>query len=628
MTPPPQSAGRPAGSGVPDVLAMGFLVLAVILAYANSVAGVFVFDDVPAIVENPTLRAPGDVVGLLAPPGDEAGTVGGRPVVNLSLAVNYAIGGVQPRGYHLVNIAIHAASALLLFGLIRRTLDRLRPSSQSRSIAFVAALLWAVHPLQTEAVTYVVQRAESLMGLFYLLTLYSFVRYTEPDGAGAAPVGPAAGRRRWAVAAVLACLLGMATKEAMVSAPLVVLLYDRTFVAGSFGRAWRRRRKLYLAMAATWVLLAVLIASTHGRGGSAGFGGPAGVWPYALTQCRALVHYLGLAFWPDRLVFDYGTALVHNLGEVRPQALLLVLLFAASAWALIRHPRMGFPVVSFFALLAPSSSLIPIATEPMAEHRMYLPLAAVSAVVAIAVFAALARLAPRAARIGFCALGIAAALVLGAATVRRNRDYRSELALWADTVAKMPRNPRAHNNLAQAALAAGDAAQAAAEFAAALQADPDYAPAHYNLGAMLLDSGRPQEAIPHLEKALAAPRHQAELRLLLGEAFERTGKYAPAADYFRAALRLAPGDSEAAFGLGNNLAAQGRYAEAVGAFRLAVAGAPERAQIRNNLANALLFSGNAEQAVVEYREAVKRDPDNAAIRENLERARAQLKAGR
>jgi protein O-mannosyl-transferase len=613
-------------------LAIAFLVLAVVFVYLGSVDGAFVFDDIPAVVENPTLRRPGDVVGLLDPPGDQAGTVGGRPVLNLSLAFNYALGGIRTRSYHVFNLAVHVAATLLLFGLIRRTLDRDGDrESDGLLVAFFASLLWAVHPLQTESVTYVVQRAESLMGLFYLLTLYCFVRFAGVETAevtpGSVSARQGAGRGIWAVLAVLACLLGMATKEVMVSAPLMVLLYDRTFVAGSLGGAWRKRRGLYCWLGATWFVLAVLVAGTHGRGGSAGFAAPARVWPYALTQCKAIVHYLRLAVWPDRLVFDYGTVLVQHPGDVLLQFLFIVLLLAGVMVALRRWPAVGFPALCFFAVLAPSSSFVPIATEPMAEHRMYLPLAAVSILLVGAIFAVLARVTPRFARVGFCALGVAAALGLGAATVRRNRDYRSEIALWTDTARKAPGNPRAHNDLAEAFLAGGEPAKAAAEFAAAVRVDPDYAPAQYNLGVTLLDSGRPQEAIPHLEKALSAPRHQAELHLYLGEALERTGQRAAAVDQFREALRLAPGKAETAFGLGNNLAAQGRYAEAVAAFRLAVAWAPDQVRIRNNLANALMFSGRMEEAIAEYREALKIDPDNGTVRENLERALEKNGAG-
>jgi tetratricopeptide (TPR) repeat protein len=608
-------------------LAALLLVLAVVVTYAGSMGGAFVFDDIPAILENPTLRHPGDVAGLVSAPGDQAGTVGGRPVLNLSLALNYALGGTAPWGYHALNILIHAGGALLLYGILRRTLDggsSSRPVASSgpgdslawrspwsgreaQGLAFLAALLWAVHPLQTEGVTYVIQRAESLMGFFYLLTLYGFIRFADRGH----------GSRAWAVVSVLACLLGMATKEVMVSAPLVVLLYDRTFVAGSVARAWRSRRAYYSCLAATWLPLAILVAGTHGRGGSAGFGSPGQVWPFALTQCRAVVHYLRLVFWPDPLVFDYGTALVRQPGAVVLPFLVLLLLLAGTAIALRRRPAVGFAALFFFALLAPSSSFVPIATEPVAEHRMYLPLAAVSVLVVVGTAAVLSRLMRRRWRAALGALGIAAAVSLGSATVLRNRDYRSETTLWSDTVRKEPANPRAHNNLAESLRAAGESARAKEEFEAAVEADPDYAPAQFNLGVTLLDSGRAAEAVPHLEKAMAAPRHQAEIRLCLGEAFERTGRHAEAAASFREALALAPASEEAAFGLANNLAGLGRYAEAVAPFRTAVALAPDRASVRNNLANDLLFSGDVDGAILEYQEALRRDPQNASVRENL-----------
>jgi tetratricopeptide (TPR) repeat protein len=412
----------------------------------------------------------------------------------------------------------------------------------------------------------------------------------------------------------------MATKEVMVSAPLAVLLHDRTFVAGSFRAAWHRRRGLYLGLAATWLLLAVLVAGTHGRGGSAGFAAGAGVGPYFLTQCRAIALYLRLAFWPHPLVFDYGTALVRQPGEVIGSFLLLATLAVGAAYALCRRWAVGFPAFCFFAILAPSSSFVPIITEPLAEHRMYLPLAAVVILTVVGGFAALRKLSPRFARSALVVIGLAAAGALGLATARRNRDYRSEATLWADAVRRMPGNPRAHNNLAEAYRAAGDAARAGAEFAAAVAVDPDYAPAQYNLGVTLLDAGHPAEAIPHLEKALPAPRHQAELRLFLGEALEATGRNAEAAERYGESLRLAPGSVEAAFGLGNNLAAGGRYGEAIAAFRQAVLAAPDQARIRNNLANALLFSGRVDDAIGEYRAALALDPANADVRANLERA--------
>jgi tetratricopeptide (TPR) repeat protein len=621
MAPMKQGANREASTTPRGLLFGAIIVLAVILVYAGSLAGPFVFDDVPGILENPTLRQPADIVRVLTPPGDEAGTVGGRPVLNLSLALNYAWGGIRVQGYHAVNVGIHAAAALLLFGVLLRTLKGLRgeygwtrpekplpwPESGDLPVAFLAALLWAVHPLQTEAVTYVIQRAESLMGLFYLLTLYAFIRYAAPG----------ARRRLWALLAVAACLLGMATKEVMVTAPVVVLLFDRTLVSGTFRKAWADHRAVHVCLGATWILLAVLVIGTHGRGGSAGFASSAGLWPYALTQCGAIVDYLRLSFWPDPLIFDRGTALVTSVADAFLAVLLVAGLIAAAVYALCRRSIAGLAAFCFFVLLSPSSSIVPIATEPIAEHRMYLSLAAVCALAVAFLLDGLTRVIPRHALLALWLCGGGAAAALGAAAMARNGDYRSEVALWADTARKAPENPRAHNNLAEALIAAGRPAEALGEFEEAVRLNPNYAPAQYNLGVSLLDMGRPADAIPHLEAARSAPRHKGELHQFLGEALERVGRHAEAADAYREALRLRPSSAGAAFGLGNNLAAVGRIPEAVAALQTAVALDPTHAQVRNNLANAYWIVGRRQEAIAEYTQAARLDPQNASIRENL-----------
>ncbi len=237
-------------SGWAIVAAAGLIVLVTAAAFSSSFAGVFVFDDEFAITNNPTIRQLWPIWTTLCPPR-HGETVTGRPLLNLSLAINYAISGYGVWSYHAVNLAIHILGALLLFGILRRTF--LLPTMRDRwgaaalPLAFVVALLWAIHPLQTESVTYIVQRAESLVGMFYLLTLYCFIRGTSVAGSGVRGQGlrkfsvfsfqfrrihpssfilpPVA----WYAGSVLACLLGMASKEVMISAPLVVLLYDRTF---------------------------------------------------------------------------------------------------------------------------------------------------------------------------------------------------------------------------------------------------------------------------------------------------------------------------------------------------------------------------------------------------------------
>jgi hypothetical protein len=215
-----------------------------VAAYANSLSGAFVFDDLPTIVDNPTIRHVWPLGPVFHPPA--ATTATGRPLLNLSFALNYAIGGTEVRGYHVLNVSIHLLAGLTLFGCIRRTLRRVGSAGGATAdptwLALAAAGIWVVHPLATESVDYVVQRAESLMGLLYLFTLYGFIRSSAEK--------PGRASTLWLSASVLACAAGMAVKEVMVTAPVMVLLYDRTFAAGTLRAAWRQRRLYYLGLAA------------------------------------------------------------------------------------------------------------------------------------------------------------------------------------------------------------------------------------------------------------------------------------------------------------------------------------------------------------------------------------------
>src|SRR5262245_33459333 len=293
---------------------------------------------------------------MAAPPDT---TVSGRPIVSISLALNYAF-TPELWGFHAVNLAIHVLAALTLFGIVHRTGVRL----ESDTFAFWIALLWAVHPLQTSAVTYIVQRAEALTGLVYLLTLYGAIRAID---------GP---RKAWTAAAIATCALGMATKESMVTAPLAVIAWDWVFAP----RQMRRRVPLYLGLAATWTIAAVIVAGGY-RSQSVGFGLRGWTpWPYLVTQAGVIARYLRLAIVPWPLVLDYGWPRATSVADVAVPAGMIVGLLALTAWAFVRRMPIGFAGVWFFLTLAPTSSVIPIVTEVAAEHRMYLPLAAVLAV--------------------------------------------------------------------------------------------------------------------------------------------------------------------------------------------------------------------------------------------------------
>jgi len=420
------------------------ILTAIVVTYANSFSGPFIFDDLKWITENAHVRQPWPLWDALQPPYGIAGT--GRPLVCLTLALNYAVSGLEPWSYHAVNLAIHASAALVLFGIVRRTLQgprlRERFATRASDLAVAIAILWAVHPLQTESVTYVIQRMESLMGLFLLLTLYCVIR------------GHDSPRRLWWYgAAVACCALGMGTKEGMAIAPIIVLLYDRIFLADSWAEVWNQRSGLYLGLAATWLILISLVIMNKARGGHLTDLAVVSPWRYAQNQFGAIAHYLRLAFWPDGLCLDYGwQASSLPKSWILLGAIIVWTLLLATGWALERVPTLGFLGAWFFLTLAPSSSVFPI-QDLIAERRMYLPLAAVVSFIAIAGWIAVTSLSHRfrwtgAARASACL--VLTALVVGALawrTAERNHNYRSGIAIWTDTTQKRPQNPRAWNNL-------------------------------------------------------------------------------------------------------------------------------------------------------------------------------------
>ncbi|MCX6954390.1 MAG: tetratricopeptide repeat protein, partial [Verrucomicrobia bacterium] len=476
----------------------------------------------------------------------------------------------------------------------------------------------------TESVTYLVQRAESLMGLFFLLTCYCAVRaYGEsPVKTKSSPTDPASvgTSARWTAAAIVSCLLGVGTKEVIVAAPLLVLLHDRAFAAGSFRAAWQRHRALHLGLFATWLPLAALVLGTGGnRGGTSGFDVGVTAGAYWLTQFEAVTRYLALSIWPHPLVFEYGTFWTNGWTEVAPHALVVIPLVFATAWALWRRPALGFLGAWFLAILAPTS-VMPGTIQMIVEHRMYLPLAAVLTLAVLATHARLGRPA--------LWLGLAAALACGALTARRNLDYRSELTLWADTVAHRPANASAHNGLGIAQLAAGDAPAALASFASAVRLAPARADYLANYAGALARAGRPADATARYEAALALKPDYAEAHANLALVLSEADRVPEAITHAETAVRLAPGYAPAHLHLGIALLRAGRPAEAAAALATALRLDPASPEAHNTLGVALIQLGRVTEALPQFESALRLRPAYPQAQDNLRRLRSLLAAPR
>ena len=560
------------------------------------------FDDDHAIVVNEQIRH----ISTSLSPTEQGSPLAGRPVVSLTFAVNYALGGLDPRGYRLVNIAIHVTCALLLCAVAARTL-------RVREAAFAIALIWMVHPLATEPVDYVSQRTELMMAAFFLATIYfggsAFAwrrseAGTRPTYRGergtrpaygpsspsslsrpSSPSSPSSPSRP--AAAVACCALGMACKETMVVAPIVAVLYDRTFGFGSFREAFRQRGGYYAALCATWLVLVALLWSSP-RGDSAGFtGASVSPWTYLLDQSVMIVRYLRLAFWPRGLVLDYGEPTHVTFARVAPYFATVAALVAATVVALVRKPAIGFLGAWFFLTLAPTSSIMPISTEVGAERRMYLPLMAIVVLVIALVGQAFMAWpisktvkashegSPHRSPVALHVIVASLVLLLSIATYQRNAEYRSGLTLWQSVLDRWPPHARAHRNLA----------------------------------AELKLANRPDEEIVHLR---AAVKDLPEIRNILGLELLALGRNAEAADELRISVRDNPRDADAWSNLGNALSALGRNDEALQAFQRAVAVDPNNGLSQRNLALQYLQQNEFDNAVAHAREAVRLTPNDPA----------------
>lgn len=612
---------RPASDrAINPIIAVVFLFAAVWLAYANSFPGAFFFDDEAAVVENTSIRSLHAWRDVLWPP-IEAG-IGGRPFANITFALNYAFAGNNPAPYHATNLLIHIGSAIVLFALVRFTLLlprwNARIGTLATPLACATAAIWALHPLATNIVNYASQRTEGLMALLFLITLYAYARsaVTLPAPAGSTDLS-AAGERGdtrpfhvsgWSVIAVTACALGMATKEDMVTAPAIVLLYDRTFLTGSFAGALRNHGGRLLALASTWALLAGLMLNSHLSARGIGFGFNHTAYDYALTETRSIVRYLQLALWPRSLVFDYGPLYVHGWREAWWTIALLGSAIAATVWALVRAPVLGFCGAWFFVTLSPSSSVVPVVEQPCAENRVYLPLVGIAVLVAIALYFVARRRA-------LLALGLAA-LALGISTHRRNPAFASELAIWTDTVARRPENSRAENNLGNALLKIGRADDAKPHFERALQLDPDYADAHNNLGVVMLRHNRPLDALAAFKRAAECKPKYADAYYNQGEAYLQLHRDEDAIAALRRSLELAPNNPKAHNNLGIALLNLRRIPEAIEEERRAIELKPGLPEAHYNLANALRDSGDRDGALREFNAALAIDPQYARAHNN------------
>ncbi len=559
-----------------SLLAVVLVLAAGLFAWQGTWRGGFVFDDHPAIVDNQALLR-GD--WWQAAFGAEHQPLANRPLTCLSLVADFVLFGPGPFGPHLTNLLLHLGNALLLLATLRRALlapnlaGRLTPAA-ANAIAVAVAVLWVAHPLGADAVAYATQRSTLLGSGCLLLALLATLR------AHASPRPMA-----WRMLVLLALCGGMASKEDFVVAPVLLLLFERAFLLPHWS-ALRARIGWYAAMAATWSVLIVCMAlGPHNATVGYDTVPPVTARQWSMTQAGVVLHYLRLAVWPQPLRGAYDWPIVQSFGDAALPGLLVCGLLAAVVVAWRRRPWWAWLGALFFLLLAPTSTVLPIVTEIVAERRAYLPMLAVLVPLVVVLQRLLARAWPRSSSWLTIVVAAAVTVPLGLATRERVAIYGDERTFWADAFAK--RDPASRSHLAATLLASH--------------------------GIELSKQGRMAESFRCFDQVLECEQPSVLHRLTASLSLTQRGRYADAIVLLRQLVQEEPGNGRLWGSLGLALAGwhehehgradDVRLVEAEAALQRAVAAVPTQAQFWTSLAYVFAASGRLADAETACRQA-------------------------
>jgi Tfp pilus assembly protein PilF len=586
--------------------------------YANTLNTPFVFDDVPNIQENSFIRITDLGIKGLYEAGFKS-PCSNRPLANITFALNYYFGRYDVVGYHAANILIHLINGVLVYvlaGLLYRRVTPQGPEPRSTTtvrggpwMALFAALIFVAHPIQTQSVTYIVQRMNSLAAMFYLMAFILYAKGREAEN----------GKERWLLflGGLLSWLLALGSKEIAVTLPVTLFLYECFFLQDLRSDWLKRNWRHFIEIAVIVGVLAMIylkgeplekiLATYRYRDFTLG--------ERVLTQFRVVVFYMSLVLFP----LPSRLNLLHLFGKSQSMfnpittflSMLIIVSMICFSIKTARKERLtSFCILWFFIHLVLESSIIGL--EMIFEHRLYLPLFGFGLMLPYLLSRMLSK------RIPLAHVALAAiVLCLAVGTTKRNAVWKDTVTLWSDVLKKNPKSHRAHNDLAIALKKRGSLDQAVFHYKEALKLNPGDAKAHNNLGNALREQGRFQEAIEHLSEAVRIRPGYPEAHNNLGIAFKMQGKLDEAIEQYSEALRLRPDYAEAYNNLGNAFAARGLFEEAIARFSDALRFKPKYAEAHNNLGNALASTGRFEEAIQRYYTALRIQPRYARAYNNL-----------
>ncbi len=605
-----------------------FCVLTVLIfsIYSNTFNAPWHFDDEPNVVTNYPLHIKSLSWKEIKKTVQYEGKLY-RPVACLSFSLNYYFGKLNVFGYHLVNIVIHVITAIFLYLFTYATLNLLclrhRYGPKAHSIAMLASVLWATHPVQTQAITYIVQRMASMASMFYIMSLYFYVIYkTNRTG------------ERWFF--LLICmftgLLAFGSKENTAMLPVTIILYEVVFFQElNFGQIKKRLIIYAFAISIPFLLVAIYRGPSFFLNLSAGYE-IRNFTPIErlLTELRVVIYYISLLIYPglSRLNVDHDFSVSHSLLNPPTTLFSMFLIFGLITFAMYiarKRPLISFCIIWYFLNLLIESTILGL--ELVFEHRLYLPSMTLFILLSIFFQWLLTRLRYKKKIYYILTGGIVLFLIFqGNGTYMRNAVWKDQLTLWADSVSKSPNKARTHNNLGKIYADRGEWKKAFVEFNEAVQIDGNYRDARVNLGLAFYNLGFDEKALEEYEKVLKVSPNFYKIYSNIAMVYMKKGDFKKAIELLEQAVRLNPHFIEAANNLGYAYIRVGSYHQAIGEFKRIIEIDPMYALAYHNLGRVYTHMKLYDKAIPWYRKAILLEPrliktyfSLADVYENLER---------
>jgi tetratricopeptide (TPR) repeat protein len=605
-----------------------------ILIYSNTFNIPFAFDDIPNIIDSSDFN---DISRIIGPQI----IYQNRPIMQLSFALNYKMHGFNVTGYHIFNLTIHLLNALLVYWLTILTFRTLSASPYLSDYSFktsyhygwiplFTALLFVSHPVQTQAVTYIVQRGASLSTLFYLVSLVTYIKARLSESSRKA-------RYTFYAASIISAILAMKSKEIAFTLPVMVFVYELMFFQGDV-----KKRIIYLfSLLLTMLIIPLSLMPYVDLKGASGIdideltkvAGSVDVsrWDYLNTQFRVIVTYIRLLFFPinQNLDYDYPIYRTFLTPPVFLSFFFLVGLFCWGIYLLYRSYTsdqdnrcrfrlIAFGIFWFFVTLSVESSIIPI-VDVINEHRLYLPSVGFS----IAIISGMASIQMRLASCGktvanlFIPIMIIAVISLSLTAYARNMVWQDEMTLWEDVVKKSPYKLRPHYNLGEIYQKQGRFEDSIKEYQTAINLKPDQAQPHYNLGVAYQSQGRLEDAIKEYQAAISFDPNLIKPHHNLGMIYQKQGRFEDAIKEYKLAIKLRPDYHASYYNLGVVYQMQGRLDEAIKEYQTVINLKPDHADAHNDLGVAYQNQGRLDDAIKQYQTAIKIKPDHTNANNNL-----------